>query len=110
MSTAFLELRLKFTSLILYFPQTRNKHEIIGVIFVVVDNFEVGFILLIYILFGGVHVGIGQRAVLIDVVVCLVGYLKRRTGAFFNNENSPVVEGRTVPRDEDKFIADSKSS
>jgi hypothetical protein len=109
-SGALLQLGLILALLVLHFPQAGNEDKVIGVLFPVVDYFEVGLILLIDVLLGGVHVGVGQGSVLVDVVVGSVGDLEGSAAGLFDDEDPPIVEGGAVPSDKDEFVAYSQST
>ena len=104
------ELWLKLSFLVDYLSKWGYKNKVVGVFFVVVDNFEVGFIFLVDIPFCWIHARVNDHPVFVYIVVWLVYYLVVGGWGFLYNEDPAVVVGGAIASDGDNFISNSESS
>ena len=107
---ALFEFRLKLSFLVDNLSEWGDEYKVVGLFFVIIDNFEVGFVLLIDVPLSGIHAGVNDWPVFVYVVIWLVYYFVVGGGWFLYDKDPAVVVGGAIASDGDNFISNSKSS
>ena len=102
---ALFEFRLKLSFLVDNLSEWGDEYKVVGLFFVIIDNFEVGFVLLIDVPLSWIHAGVNDRSIFVYVVVWLVNDLVVGSWGFLNDEDSSVVVGGSIACDGDNFIS-----